>query len=473
MLEEGKSSSRHAFNRRRAQVYIATTKGLVKVQSITVLKSDELSSVATICSTSQLAGITSEYQAFVEKPQGIITRVFGGKAYRVNLSWDIDQGISWQLAVFLAHYLFDNDCLAVHHQGESQQDEQKSDLIFIATGCIDTLSFAILPIDSLAKKCLLATSQIAKWRSEGKQLCFLAPQQNLRKPLPDAAIKLTPIKSVSEISHICSEFNLPVSPLDLKSEGESQVVSEINKIQSDFDNEPVLIEADNIAPSLAEPINKAQKADKPYLIIASAMLAVVCSIFVIVSLNTSESEVEGNRIVSSQPVAFALIALLSENKSSCANAVPSLIDETRATKVGQVNAINLAHLCQLFLLSDKQITSLWLLSDTKAIIELSFDVLGDFAQKQLKQGSQLFTPRASTKLWEIPLPTNQSQTRRYTLLAFANPSDAADLSSLNSYMQRFHEQGKAHTISDIQTWISQTQKQNKVILLSHELMLGN
>ena len=191
------------MNKRRAQVFIATTQGLVQVLSIDRINGTNIESAVTIDNTSKIAGISHFYHNFVVKPQGLIHDIFGGKAFRLNLSKDIDQGESWQLGVFLAHYLYENDCLS---NGKNTLTKQTTndDIIYIATGRVDTLHYQVLSIDELAKKCLHANRHIAHWQSTNQQISFLAPTKNFRQPIPNSILKLTPVSHLSELFHLCT-----------------------------------------------------------------------------------------------------------------------------------------------------------------------------------------------------------------------------------------------------------------------------
>ena len=102
------------------QVFVSSTNGLIEVQSISDLPNANLRSVMSINFTAQLASINQDYANFVSKPQGIIQSHFGMREYRLNLAADIDQGNSWQLGVYVAHFLYQYD----HLYCESKQNSR-------------------------------------------------------------------------------------------------------------------------------------------------------------------------------------------------------------------------------------------------------------------------------------------------------------------------------------------------------------
>jgi hypothetical protein len=465
--------NRPEVNKKHAQVFIATTKGLVQILSITRLTASDLSSVATIAGTSQLAGISSGYQGFVENPQGVIIDVFGGHAYRLNLSHGIDQGESWQLGVFIAHYLFDQGCLSdIDSQKTISAYPNNNDVVIIATGKIDTISYTVLPIEALAKKCLLANSMIDQWQDQQKSVCFLAPSKNLREPLPDTVVNLTPIASLPELFQLCSMLGLAVDDLVLS-----------KQIDTHFKTKGVLIEADflpinNYYPSQKKPtlwsINTLIKKVSIKTLFFLSLILLALSLFSISLLNNQHSlfdtHINSNNSVTKSAV-FALMGTLSDNKKSCKQGGVSILDEGLLINKMVANPTNLAHLCQLDLVTNTQVSSLWLVTDTKAIFVLDKLALSEKHVNTLLSNSKFLANSDKPVQWSLPLPSIQSQTRKYILLAFSQPSDAADTNALESDLYRLQQAGKSHTIEDLQIWINKTQANNTVAMLQHELTI--
>ncbi len=83
-------------------VFVATTTGPVEVQRLT-REDPDLSSVVCLQGKAVALPISGAYEAFVRAPTGVIQRCFGHPAFRADVSARIDDGLSWQLALFLAH----------------------------------------------------------------------------------------------------------------------------------------------------------------------------------------------------------------------------------------------------------------------------------------------------------------------------------------------------------------------------------
>ncbi|MCF6355400.1 MAG: hypothetical protein L3J26_09950 [Candidatus Polarisedimenticolaceae bacterium] len=87
------------------QALIATTEGTVEIEMIS-----EESSGVLCCATEGLATtdelpLSRSYQKFVTRPTGVVGKLTGHESYRLCLSRSIDTGSSWQLPVYLAHWL--------------------------------------------------------------------------------------------------------------------------------------------------------------------------------------------------------------------------------------------------------------------------------------------------------------------------------------------------------------------------------
>ena len=153
----------------KAHIFIATTEGLVAIQNITPIDDDDIRSVVSVNGTSTTANISGSYHNFVKKGVGIIHQMFGACSYRVDISARIDQGNSWQVAMYLAHLAQSKGMLG---NGEVSH----GDTVICATGEVNTTNLQILPVADVALKCKLAQPQIDQWTSLGAKVQFLLPQ---------------------------------------------------------------------------------------------------------------------------------------------------------------------------------------------------------------------------------------------------------------------------------------------------------
>ncbi|PKG95604.1 hypothetical protein [Paraglaciecola sp. MB-3u-78] len=155
----------------KTHIFIATTQGLVAVQNITPIDDEDISSVVSVNGTSTTANISGSYHNFVKKGVGIIHQMFGACSYRVDISARIDQGNSWQVAMYLAHLAQSKGLLG---NGEVSQ----GDSVICATGEVNTSNLQVLAVSDVAIKFKLAQPQLEQWTALGAKVQFILPHGN-------------------------------------------------------------------------------------------------------------------------------------------------------------------------------------------------------------------------------------------------------------------------------------------------------
>jgi hypothetical protein len=155
----------------KTHIFIATTQGLVAVQNITPIDDEDISSVVSVNGTSTTANISGSYHNFVKKGVGIIHQMFGACSYRVDISARIDQGSSWQVAMYLAHLAQSKGLLG-------NGDVTQGDTVICATGEVNTTNLQVLAVSEVALKFKLAQTQLDQWTRLGAKVHFLVPQAN-------------------------------------------------------------------------------------------------------------------------------------------------------------------------------------------------------------------------------------------------------------------------------------------------------
>jgi hypothetical protein len=155
----------------KTHIYIATTQGLVAIQNIMPIDDEDISSVVSVNGTSTTANISGSYHNFVKKGVGIIHQMFGACSYRVDISARIDQGNSWQVAMYLAHLTQSKGLLG---NGEVSQ----GDTVICATGEVNTTNQQVLAVGEVAVKFKLAQPQLEQWMLLGAAVQFLLPLAN-------------------------------------------------------------------------------------------------------------------------------------------------------------------------------------------------------------------------------------------------------------------------------------------------------
>ena len=184
-------------------MFIASTQGLVKIHGLDVISS------ASVVSVHQRMGqslISSGYTDFVDKHTGIIKTLFGEENFHLTLSQEIDQGDSWQLAVYIAHWLHASGRLAVGNVEEGEE-------MIIATGRLDPQTKRTMSIKHLSQKCFRASHQLSQVYHHAHLSCFFIPLENYRQPVPDTNVVLSPIGDIQDLAKFFQHMGIE-GPID-------------------------------------------------------------------------------------------------------------------------------------------------------------------------------------------------------------------------------------------------------------------
>jgi tetratricopeptide (TPR) repeat protein len=156
----------------KVRVLIATTAGPVEIESINDETAELGGSVACIAGGTSTAAFDRDYRAFVAARTGIIARFFGHDSFRLDVSHQIDTGLSWQLPVFIAHALHSIDSLA--HKG------QDAGTVLVATGTIRVLDQSIVAVGFANEKVRLALDTLRKNKIDKQNSIIIWPEANGR-----------------------------------------------------------------------------------------------------------------------------------------------------------------------------------------------------------------------------------------------------------------------------------------------------
>ena len=97
------------------RVHVGTTEGPAEIQRIT----DEppgIRSVVCLDGKAVALPISADYDSFVRRPTGVVERLFGHSAFRMDVGARITDGLSWQLGALVAHSLHPANRLAMGGQ---------------------------------------------------------------------------------------------------------------------------------------------------------------------------------------------------------------------------------------------------------------------------------------------------------------------------------------------------------------------
>jgi hypothetical protein len=188
------------------RVYIPTTEGPSEIQRITP-EDPDVRSVICLDGKAIALPISADYDAFVRAPTGVIEARFGQSVFRLDVSQDVTDGLSWQLAVYAAH--------ALQAAGKFAMREQAAHRAIWLTGEVDC-ALNIRPVDHVARKLRQSGRLITDLAMAGTPLTIYVPRQNFAE-LDDETLRAAGINDltcrlvpVDEIADVLADLRLPV-----------------------------------------------------------------------------------------------------------------------------------------------------------------------------------------------------------------------------------------------------------------------
>ena len=153
------------------RIYIGTPSGPVQVERIW-REEGIAESMVCLKRTTEILPISAGYDAFVKRPSGIIEREFGpfeAGAFRLDLSSSINQGKSWQLAVFAAH--------ALAREGLLAGPDDPFERVIWLTGQIDN-DLKVGGVTQVPEKIHGALGELEALANAGKHVLLFVPEEN-------------------------------------------------------------------------------------------------------------------------------------------------------------------------------------------------------------------------------------------------------------------------------------------------------
>jgi hypothetical protein len=423
-------------------IFIATSKGLVGIQSITELQDRELQSVITINGSTDLASISSAYHRFVQKSTGVIQAEFGGHSFRANISRNIDQGNSWQLPFYLAHFIQAN--VNDRHASQLAPDAvevverviklgqgipEPGDIVLIATGQINTSTGAIGSVNHIPEKCITASAQIKLWMKKGILVEFFVPASNHRTNDPAQQkvdqqttlfqpLKNNPVQILPEVD--CAIY--PVIDIRQLQEHVEQLLPSPKRHHDQSTKEVKIVPSSKHTNQLNDnPVQSyISHSNSPIISTKSVtlLLKIVPVVLIIIIVITywafnNQSVYTDTRFITTTKSGLYCDANALQQVSSIAQQY-----------VSRIPAVVFGDACRLTLITAKQIPQVWLVADSKTLIELGSVAIDDEFH------------------WAIPLPKQQNIDREYALVVTNQYLDLADLAAFKSYLSRIEKTQK-------------------------------
>lgn len=172
-------------------VHILTTEGPVAIQRISE-EDPVVQSVMCLDGLAQILPVSPAYDAFVRRPVGVIERMTGHGAYRMDVAARIDEGNSWQLAAYMAH------AARLNPGGEG--------IAVYATGEVDS-ALAVRPVERVRLKLDALTRHLSEHGVETEKAIILVPAGEGDLPEQIGGI---PVKSVMSVTDALTFAGMPV-----------------------------------------------------------------------------------------------------------------------------------------------------------------------------------------------------------------------------------------------------------------------
>lgn len=150
------------------RVFIATTDGPAEVQRIAE-EDPDVKSVVCLDGKAIALPISPDYDAFVRAPTGVIERSYGHRAFRLDVSREISNGLSWQLGLFVAH--------ALHVAGRLAEDGTDAGEAIWLTGEVDR-DLKVGPVDHVVEKLRQSRRLFAELATAGTRITVVVPSAN-------------------------------------------------------------------------------------------------------------------------------------------------------------------------------------------------------------------------------------------------------------------------------------------------------
>ena len=193
------------------RILVPTTEGPVAVVDLAKEAPELEGGVAIVHDTTQIAGISADYDAWLNAPAIGLTDRLGHRAWRLELSADIETGRSWEAGVLLAHALQAAHRLPV-------VGAEPAATVWV-TGSVEPDGLVIGPVDHVEHKLQTSISVLDQALAAGQRILVVLPpgsadQVDLetRKTLVNRGILIRTCASFDEIARLVG-VSLPPRPI--------------------------------------------------------------------------------------------------------------------------------------------------------------------------------------------------------------------------------------------------------------------
>tara|TARA_Y100000588_G_scaffold385947_1_gene480330 strand:- start:270 stop:1586 length:1317 start_codon:yes stop_codon:yes gene_type:complete len=215
----------------KTRIYIGTASGPVQVQRIW-REAGIAESMVCLKRTTETLPIGTAYNAFVKSPSGVIERIFGPfeeGGFRLELSDRINQGTSWQLAIFIAHALARDGQLA-----GPEDDYQRAVWL---TGQVDH-DLKTGAVDQIPEKIYAAAPPLKALINEGKAVLIFAPEQNSRALASASLPSGIDVHAVTSAIDVLQTLEIPLESQSSRPKLMQRQTRDYHNLRTGHSNEP-------------------------------------------------------------------------------------------------------------------------------------------------------------------------------------------------------------------------------------------
>lgn len=417
----------------KVHAFIATTQGPIAVQNL-VAEEPDVQSVICVDGGIEPLPISGRYHDFVRKGTGLIQRDFGQPAYRMDVSGRIDQGNSWQLPAYLAHYLYSEGLLG-------DGNPQPGDKVIWATGALKA-DKSIIAVEEVFNK--LTNSQslfenlwrqdipilvvvpsadevaLQRWQSELEDAILIGGLYSNLAP-DNLTLAMQDLSSYIKQGEASTEVSMPPFGVAAISESTSEAIEEIKPTEESEQSPHPQIKG---------------KKNKPLTI---AVLASLLVGLVIAGAYMA------------QPTAFpeeskvSMVVELGDFPGDCNQNF--IIERVLSPSQGHFPSVSLNRLCAIWLETSPSV---------KAVVGMALD------------NGAILPIQYQVDKWRISLPQKKSRSREYALLALNIEYLDPVRDSLALHLKNINARQNGISIESLQKFIEQEQIEGSIY--QHQLI---
>lgn len=425
----------------RVHVFIATTQGPIAVQRI-VAEEPDVQSVICIDGGMEPLSISGRYHDFVRKGSGLIQRDFGEPAYRVDVSGRIDQGNSWQLPVYLAHYLSAEGLL-----GDGQP--QPGDRVVWSTGALKA-DRSISPVEEVYNKLKASSELFLNLKEQDAPVLVLVPAAE--SPALDRWLQSDDIMVEAHTDWVCASSDQLDDALRQlcdfiypehvgEQDQQDHCLEEGNITQPNILQEPYLPPPGMVSESVPAMAADVATAPQP-----STRGGMIWGALILLLIGAG---VAGWQYQETTLPAPSLVVEMGPTYGECNQKY--MIEQVLVAENGNFPDVSLNRLCAIWIETSPQVGS---------VVGVSLD------------NGTLFPIQFSIDRWRMSLPSQRFHSRKYALLVSEQVLTDSVLNKLKSQLEDEFNRDNAQNDTIDPAWLEMVAQKNSIDIdvYTHQLV---